>query len=72
MGLQIEVGPVGDAFKLVPLLLLVFALGEETVLNVDGAFRVVGELFARLFASADQKEGMTAFLERREPSFTGQ
>ena len=49
---------------------------KESVLNAserhlsDGLVRE-RELFYMLFATADQREGMTAFLEKRPPEFTG-
>jgi enoyl-CoA hydratase len=43
--------------------------GEEQELRAANAIEVEG--FARCFTTADQKEGMAAFLEKRAASFTG-
>ena len=48
MRLQVEIRPVCDAFKLVPLPLFVFAVGEETILKVYAALRIMGQFLARL------------------------
>lgn len=37
----------------------------------EDGFRYEAALFGVLFASADQKEGMGAFVEKRKPAFTG-
>ncbi|MDO4551952.1 MAG: crotonase, partial [Bacillota bacterium] len=37
----------------------------------DQAIAVEAELFARCFATEDQKEGMEAFLSKRKPQFQG-
>ena len=39
-------------------------------MDMDGAIAVENELFAMCFATADQKEGMGAFLEKRSVQFT--
>ena len=40
-------------------------------LDLYAACELEPELFAQAFATADQKEGMQAFLEKRPPQFTG-
>ena len=39
-------------------------------MDIDGGIAVENELFAMCFATADQKEGMGAFLEKRPARFT--
>jgi enoyl-CoA hydratase len=41
-------------------------------LPLDQALRLEAELFARLFATADVREGTRAFLEKRKPEFKGE
>lgn len=40
-------------------------------MDLPNACRYEADLFALSFATADQKEGMSAFLEKRKPVFTG-
>lgn len=40
-------------------------------MDMDSAIALENELFAMCFATEDQKEGMSAFLEKRDAKFTG-
>ena len=43
--------------------------GIET--DIETGIAVEASLFGLCFATADQKEGMAAFLQKRKPDFTG-
>jgi enoyl-CoA hydratase len=47
------------------------AVRESLELSLDAGCRYEGDLFAQCFATADQKEGMRAFLEKRPARFQG-
>ena len=40
--------------------------------NIDAAYAVERAAFVDLFDTQDQAEGVNAFLEKREPRFTGE
>lgn len=44
-------------------------IGSEA--SFDVALEYELQEFVRLFATQDQKEGMSAFLERRKPNYSG-
>ena len=47
------------------------AVSNGLELDLERAIRYEQELFALCFATADQQEGMQAFLEKRQPRFQG-
>ncbi|NLW91696.1 MAG: short-chain-enoyl-CoA hydratase [Syntrophomonadaceae bacterium] len=47
------------------------AANEGAQTDIDRAMTIEADLFGLCFSTNDQKEGMTAFLEKRKPTFTG-
>jgi enoyl-CoA hydratase len=47
------------------------AINRGIQTDIDTGIAIENELFAMAYASEDQKEGMNAFLEKREPHFKG-
>src|ERR1044072_4030540 len=48
MRLEIKIRAVGDALKLVPLLLFILAIRKEAILQINAAFRIMGQFFRLL------------------------
>jgi len=48
------------------------SINEGYDLSADDAIALENKLFGSCFATADQKEGMAAFLEKRKAAFKGQ
>src|SRR5262245_7443673 len=83
MGLVDRVAPAADVYRLAVEQASAFAKGPTAAYAsakralaasdrpLDEGLRVERELFAPLFSTADQKEGMRAFLDKREPEFEG-
>jgi enoyl-CoA hydratase len=51
--------------------LVLAAIKQTTARTFQGDLGAEAEAFATLFGSEDQREGMTAFIEKREPEFRG-
>ncbi|MFQ5998422.1 MAG: enoyl-CoA hydratase/isomerase family protein [Candidatus Bathyarchaeia archaeon] len=48
------------------------AVNDGMKTDLDSAINIEGDLFSLCFATNDQKEGMKAFLEKRQPKWSGQ
>jgi len=48
------------------------SINEGYDLDADGAIALENKLFGKCFATRDQKEGMDAFLNKREATFQGE
>lgn len=49
-----------------------FAIKLGAEVDIDTGIGIEADLFGMCFASKDQKEGMTAFLEKRKPDYKGE
>ncbi|NLB51638.1 MAG: short-chain-enoyl-CoA hydratase [Syntrophomonadaceae bacterium] len=47
------------------------AVNEGTQADINRAMTIEADAFGLCFSTADQKEGMNAFIEKRKPEFTG-
>jgi enoyl-CoA hydratase len=47
------------------------AVNEGLQTDIDRAMTIEADLFGLCFSTDDQKEGMTAFMEKRSPQFVG-
>ena len=47
------------------------AINEGMQVDIDRAMGIEADIFGNLFSTEEQKEGMTAFVEKRKPAFTG-
>jgi enoyl-CoA hydratase len=59
--------------KIAPLAVALSKRSAEIVAEIDlmSANAFEQQIFARCFATADQKEGMKAFVEKRKAAWTG-
>jgi len=47
------------------------AINEGMQMDIDRSMTLEADIFGILFSTEEQKEGMTAFVEKRKPVFTG-